>query len=340
MPPYDDMGCPAMKFKYGKDCVCENQAACRGLTAAFSMLGNDPRSGFVRLPSYKENPESQFHIDRNLQRESYLRHLLPNHPPQQETLAKDIALHHFHPRIVQRLVSKLQKNIPKALPEQKLAQLGMKLDDRDRLFDENGNYTGRHIFAPSYPIEKSKQDLKRLLRLCRALNQVKKDTTPSPTEKSPLKAKKKKRRRFHADIRNDDDLVDRDSDDREEQDEEIASEERDSLAEYNIPSLLESIIRLEPIPEEMDPDGNVTGKELETLPTLDTDLDSESDDEDTHPNLNLKAAVSMQIGLERLHTGKGKNRMTKITKRPPSPFFEISVLNDKDKTRYVFYDSV
>jgi hypothetical protein len=330
MPPYDDMGCPAMKFKYGKDCLCENRAACRGLTAAFSMLGNDPRSGFVRLPNYKEDPESQFYMERNLQRESYLRHLLPNHPPQQETLAKDIALHHFHPRIVQRLVSNLQNNIPKTLPEQQLVQLGLTLDDRDKLFDANGNYTGRRIFAPSYPIEKAKQDLKRLLRLCRALNQDKKDKASSP------KPKKEKKRRFDPDIRNDDDLVDRDSYDREEQDEVTSSEERDSLADYNIKSLLESIIRLEPIPEELDPDDNVTDKKVESLPTLDTDLESESDEEDTHPNPKLTATVSMQIGLEKLHTGKGKNRITKITKRPPSPFFEISVLHNKDKTRYVF----
>jgi hypothetical protein len=263
-------------------------------------------------------------------------------------LAKDIALHHFHPRVVQRLVSNLQKSIPKALPEEQLVQLGLKLDDRDKLFDENGSYTGRRIFAPSYPIENSKQDLKRLLRLCRVLNQGKKGktTTASTTEKSlsPLKGKKKKQRprRFHPDIRNDDDLADKDSNDREEQDEEITSEERDSLAEYNIPSLLESIICLEPIPEELDPDtdDHVTAmdKEVETLPTLDTDLESESDEEDTRPNPNLQATVSMQIGLERLHTGKGKNRLTKITKRPPSPFFEISVLHGKDtKTRYVFY---
>ena len=40
-------------------------------------------------------------------------------------------------------------------------------------------------------------------------------------------------------------------------------------------------------------------------------------------------SVSMQIRLERLHTGKGK-RWTK--KRMPNPFFEISVLQEESTT--------
>lgn len=333
MPPYDEVGCPAMKFKYGKDCLCENQAACRGLTAAFSMLGNDPRSGFVRIPNYKEHPESQFYVERNMQREAYLRYLLPDHPVEKETLAKDVALHHFHPRVVARLVSNLQKNIPRTVPERELIQLGLILDERDKLKDEDGNYTGRCIFAPCYPIEKSKQDLKRLLRLCRALNQDKKDK--SSAQKSSPKPKKKKKRRFDPDIRNEDDLAyssSRDDDRDEDRDEDTSDERLDTLADHNIHSLLESIIRLEPIPEEGD-----DVKVMELMPTLDTDLESESeedeDEEDARPNMT--ATVSMQIGLEKLHTGKGKNRMTKITKRAPSPFFEISVLHDVDKSGYV-----
>jgi hypothetical protein len=40
--------------------------------------------------------------------------------------------------------------------------------------------------------------------------------------------------------------------------------------------------------------------------------------------------VSMQIRLEMLHSGKGKGWSKKVRKRPPNPFFEISVLNCDD----------
>ena len=121
------MGCPTKKFEYGKDCLCENPTECRGLTAAFSMLGNDPRSHFVRLPNYKASPTDPYFIERNQQREAYLRYLLPHHPVEQTTLAKDVALHHFHPRIVARLVSKMQKNIPKTMTEKELKRLKLKI---------------------------------------------------------------------------------------------------------------------------------------------------------------------------------------------------------------------
>ena len=448
MPPFDAVGCPTMKFQYGKDCLCENTVACRGLTAAFSLLGNDPRSGFVRLPNYKANPTSQYYIERNLQREAYLRYLLPDHAVEKETLAKDVALHHFHPRVVARLVSNLQKNIPRTISERELKQLRLKVDMRDRILDEEGKPTGRCIFAPSYPIEQSKEDLKRLLRLCRALNAAKQKATNEVKPSSP-KPKKRKKRKFDPDIRNEGDLLVNDragSDERDERTMNPPSDEEaivDSLAEHNIQSLLATIIRLEPIPEDLDETGTIMdevlsrenepstaedvrtseeelppneelphGKELSavedrnqedvptteeelsrekelttvedetqedvpntdsttleedpaqeqkdpaqeekdlpqeeepavekkptqievqgnlnvhTLPTLDTDLESDSSADEAAQSLTHNTAtVSMQIHLEKLHTGKGKNRMSKVMKKAPSPFFEISVLH-------------
>jgi len=336
MPPYDAVGCPTMKFQYGKDCLCENRVACRGLTAAFSLLGNDPRSGFVRLPNYKEalpeNPLSEYYIERNQQREAYLRYLLPDHPVEKETLAKDVALHHFHPTIVARLVSKLQKNIPRTLPEKELKRLKLHIHERDRLLDESGNPTGRCIFAPNYPLENCKDDLKRLLRLCRTLNEASK--TPNEKASSPTsspKSKRKKRRKFDPDIRNEGDLVvtDRgvDPEDRSPSPEPEEETVVDSLAEHNIQSLLESIIRLEPIPEDLEEPNAVDHFKVETLTTQETDLESTFTEDEESVTHNT-AKVSMQIRLEKLHTGKGKKRMTKMMQRAPSPFFEISVLHD------------
>ena len=347
MPPYDSV--VPLKFQYGKDCVCENRVACRGLTAAFSLLGHDPRSGFVRLPNYKqdvpENTLSEYYRERNQQREAYLRYLLPGHAVEQETLAKDVALHHFHPRIVARLVSKLQKNIPRTMTEKELKRLKIEIDDRDRILDSEGNPTGRCIFAPNYPIEKCKEDLKRLLRLCQTLNEASKnhhEKASSPT--SSPKTKRKKRRKFDPDIRSEGDLVVRrdrnvDRDECPEPEEEVVT---DSLAEHNIQSLLESIIRLEPIPEDLDDsrddeeNNESCNLKVETLTTQETDLVSVLTDDE--PITHNTATVSMQIRLEKLHTGKGKNRMTKMMQRPPSPFFEISVLHEADvatNKRYV-----
>jgi hypothetical protein len=44
--------------------------------------------------------------------------------------------------------------------------------------------------------------------------------------------------------------------------------------------------------------------------------------------MHTQAIVSMQIRLEKLHTGKGKKRMSKL--KAPSPFFEISVLHNEE----------
>lgn len=340
MPPYDAMGCPTKKFQYGKDCVCENSIACRGLTAAFSMLGADPRSHFVRLPNYKEKPTDPYFVERNKQREAYLRYLLPNHPVEQETLAKDVALHHFHPRVVARLVSKLQKNIPRTMTEKELKRLKLKVDERDKLYDEDGNFTGRCIFAPSYPIEKSKEDLKRLLRLCRTLNEAKdREKNAVESKTSSPKVKKRKKRKFDPDIRNEGDLVVNESS--SEQDREDSVQETgedvivDSLAEHNIQSLLESIIRLEPIPENPptldDDEDRICNLKVESRGTQETEVESVSSGEEAEIDsvMHNKAIVSMQIRLEKLHTGKGKNRMTKMMKKP-SPFFDVSVLHEGD----------
>jgi hypothetical protein len=337
MPPHDRaMGCPTKKFQYGKDCICENPIQCRGLTAAFSML-NDPRSHFVRLPNYKAAPTDPYFVERNQQREAYLRYLLPHHPVEQTTLARDVALHHFHPRIVARLVSKMQKNIPKSLTEKELKRLKLTIHERDRILDQEGNFTGRCIFAPNYPMEQSKQDLKRLLRLCRTLNEAsaKEKKNVDGGKASSPKPKKRKRRKFHADIRNERDLVVHDGTEDGSESTDVPTDEHalvDSLAEHNIQSLLESIIRLEPIPEYKE-ESTLDVCNLKEIPTQDTEVESEcsstsAEEQGESSVMHTQAIVSMQIRLEKLHTGKGKKRMSKL--KAPSPFFEISVLHNEE----------
>jgi hypothetical protein len=186
-------------------------------------------------------------------------------------------------------------------------------------------------------MEQSKQDLKRLLRLCRTLNEAsaKEKKNVDGGKASSPKPKKRKRRKFHADIRNERDLVVHDGTEDGSESTDVPTDERalvDSLAEHNIQSLLESIIRLEPIPEYKE-ESTLDVCNLKEIPTQDTEVESEcsstsAEEQGESSVMHTQAIVSMQIRLEKLHTGKGKKRMSKL--KAPSPFFEISVLHNKE----------
>lgn len=165
---------PAMKvgkYKGDKTCLCGHPEECRGLTAAFVLL-KDGRKGFVKLPNWKDDPPSQYYVERNQQRESYLRHLLPGHPVPEPTPTKNIALHHFHPKVTGRFLDQRQKEIPKTITEEEMAHLGLPVDDCDRVIDEYGFPTGECIFVPNYPMQKVKDDLKRMILINRIVNEA------------------------------------------------------------------------------------------------------------------------------------------------------------------------
>ena len=44
------------KHRYGRQCVCGKQGECRGVSAAFKLMG-DPRKGYVQLPLHQEYPK-------------------------------------------------------------------------------------------------------------------------------------------------------------------------------------------------------------------------------------------------------------------------------------------
>lgn len=150
-----------------KTCICRNAVACKGLTAGFACL-DDPRGGFVRLPRYEPNPTSDYYVERNAQRAAYLRHLRPDHPTEEETEAKHVAMHHFHARIVAGLSP--QRRFPKALSAEDMETLGLTMRDEERVLDEDGVPTGFYVFVPTYPLEMAKNDIKRLLGICKEVN--------------------------------------------------------------------------------------------------------------------------------------------------------------------------
>ena len=137
-------------------CLCSD-AECAGLTAGFANL-RDARQRFVKLPPRDEaNVDSPFYQERNRRREAYLRHILPNHDPTQDTPTEFIALHHFHPTIIKENARK----IPKSLSLGQAVQLKMILSEKDKVVDENGGLP-YFIFVPNYAKNQVKKDLETL----------------------------------------------------------------------------------------------------------------------------------------------------------------------------------
>jgi hypothetical protein len=158
-------------MKEEKVCICGNPVECKGLTAGFSVLG-DPRGRFARLPRHESNPSCSSEKERNERRAAYLRHVDFDILPHEDKMY--VAIHHFHPLIVNEASSdrKFRKTVSKDL----MCIVGIKGDQRDEILDEDGKPTGMYYFVPNYPIESAREDLKRLLRICKIVN-------TSPTKK-------------------------------------------------------------------------------------------------------------------------------------------------------------
>jgi hypothetical protein len=88
-----------------------------------------------------------------------------------------VAMHHFHPLIISEVTC---KKIPKTVSEEGMVQLGIERDERDRILDEDGKPTGLYHFVPNYPIDKAREDLKQLLRICKIINISPKKKRHSP----------------------------------------------------------------------------------------------------------------------------------------------------------------
>lgn len=147
-----------------KICKCRNPVECKGLTAGFAVL-DDPRCGFLRIPSHDTDD-----LERNQRRAAYLQSMeFSSQNP------KFLAMHHFSPKVV-AVVSNFQQGqrqpaFPKTLPKEELQQLGLLNKENSRVvFDQNGKPTDRYIVLPTYSLEQAKQDLKRLLQICKQVN--------------------------------------------------------------------------------------------------------------------------------------------------------------------------
>ena len=147
-----------------KFCICGNPNECQGLTAGFSVL-EDPRGRFVRLPRFEPNPSCRELQQRNERRAAYLRNIEFDILPHRDTVY--VAMHHFPPLVIGDMTA---KKIPKTVSEEDVVRLGIDMDERDRILDQDGNPTGFYHFVPNYPIEKAREDLRQLLRICKIIN--------------------------------------------------------------------------------------------------------------------------------------------------------------------------
>lgn len=129
----------------GVTCLC-GDIECSGLTNTFKVL-KDTRKRFVKLPK-----------EFSQRRESYLRYLLPEHPVEQQISSNYIAVHHFHPAVLNRQ----QHGIPKTISLGTAVQLRMILDHRDKVTDESG--MPAFVFVPNYTKEQVKHDVIDLAR--------------------------------------------------------------------------------------------------------------------------------------------------------------------------------
>lgn len=168
---------------HNKECVCGMGTACFGMTQAFRML-KDQRCHFVELPRHRKDP-TDFKLEfRNNLRKSYLRELLRQNPTNEtlkEQLSSEtstsvpkvrqyIALHHFHPTVVQafyeksRTSGKKQKHkVPVTITGHELGELGMDCREENRILSVGATPTDGFYFTPSYSHKAAHNDLKELI---------------------------------------------------------------------------------------------------------------------------------------------------------------------------------
>jgi hypothetical protein len=175
--------------------VCGRGGECQGISAAFALL-KDPRRGYVQLPQYTPEPTCYQERDMNAMRASYLRHLRRTEQSLGDSQTRRfVALHHFHPIVVQKHceMPNAVSPIPKTLKKVDLKFLKIELGDEDRVRDEEGRKKKQYYFVPNWPIDLAKDDLKYLIRVSRIYQEAKLGSpsplptppaTPSPTKQT------------------------------------------------------------------------------------------------------------------------------------------------------------
>jgi len=156
------------------------------MTQAFRLLG-DPRCRYVELPRYRHNPTAYKYVFRNNLRAAYIRHLAlqnPSIPDLPEILAQTqdrryVALHHFHPHIVQAFYSNpltkgaaRKHKVPISITEHELNELGLEVFEDDRILSLTGKPTGGYYFCPGYSQAQAHEDLKALIKKERGLREA------------------------------------------------------------------------------------------------------------------------------------------------------------------------
>jgi len=187
--------------------MCGRGEECKGISAAFALL-NDPRRGYVMVPNMIQNPTTQYMREMNGLREAYLRHLATENAildlckdinvgvtgggaggmdgsgaPLDDHMPKFIALHHFHPTVVETHAEKAEieaarrnkkskgPKIPRTLKPVDVKFLQIEgLTDQDRVRDEYNQLTDLFYFVPNYPMTFVKEDLKKSIRVSRLMS--------------------------------------------------------------------------------------------------------------------------------------------------------------------------
>jgi hypothetical protein len=183
-------------LKLDKECICGRVKECNGVSSAFSLL-KDARRGYVALPNLITNPQTLREHEQNNLRAAYLRHLskqntqLDLNKEQSEPVdatTRFVALHHFHPTVIEAhaLTKKKGAPVPTPLKPVDIEYLQLKEDmtEDDRVKDEFGNVQNLYYCVPCYPLSKVKQDLKRAIRIKRMVAEAKQISVGTKETKS------------------------------------------------------------------------------------------------------------------------------------------------------------
>lgn len=172
-------------------CICPNPVECRGVSAVFRVL-RDPRSGFVELPPTRmekivggtedltvalylrlaylrhlrvsEEENSSSRNEQNLPTPEILLNLHTAAPPKRQY----VALHHFHPSIVEDAVvdptDPRLHLVCRTIDEASTKLLQMNLTERDHVRQADGTPTDQFFVVPNYSFEKVKLDAKKAFK--------------------------------------------------------------------------------------------------------------------------------------------------------------------------------
>jgi len=188
-------------------CICPNPVECRGVSAVFRVL-RDPRSGFVELPPTRMekivggtedltvalylrlaylrhlrvsdeecSSSSSSRSEQNLPTPEILLNLHTAAPPKRQY----VALHHFHPSIVEdAMVDPTDPRLHlvcRTIDEASTKLLQMNLTERDHVRLADGTPTDQFFVVPNYSFEKVKLDAKKAFKKMKQKQQAQQKMT-------------------------------------------------------------------------------------------------------------------------------------------------------------------